>query len=548
MKKNRFLEGAIISTIGIVLCKIIGLIYVIPFYAIIGKQGGSLYSYAYSIYAIFLSLSTSGIPIAMSKVVSEYNTLGYYYTKENVYKIGSKFIMLLGFIFFLLLMIFAPQIAYLIIGDMKGGNTIDGITFVIRVISTALLIVPMLSATKGYLQGHKIMTPSSISNVLEQLVRVSVIVLGSFMAIKVFKLDIEKTVGIAVLGATIGAIVAYFYILCKIRKNNELLKRNEKITREEAKITNKKIINKLIFYAIPFIAIDLINSLYSMVDTMTVVKTMTRLGYSVIDTETTIGVISTWATKLNMIIISIALGLNISLIPNITSSYVKKDMNDVTKKVNQAIQMLVFIVIPMTIGISFLARPVWISFYGYDKLSIEILKLFIFQAMTFSFCSVLINITQALNARRLTIITLVSTFIIKAIFNIPVMELFASMKLPVYYAPIVVTLLSQLVGIIFLLFMINKKYKISYKSSLNTIGKSIISLMIMIVVLLIINLFIPINSFSRVGAIIEIIIFALIGVIVYFISTFKSGVIDEIFGRNLVNKILKKIFKKKSVE
>ena len=71
MKKSGFLAGAAISTIGIVLCKIIGLVYVIPFYAIIGTQGGALYSYAYSIYSVFLTLSSTGIPLAISKMVSE---------------------------------------------------------------------------------------------------------------------------------------------------------------------------------------------------------------------------------------------------------------------------------------------------------------------------------------------------------------------------------------------------------------------------------------------------------------------------------------------
>lgn len=544
MKKNKFLEGAMIATIGIVLCKIIGLVYVIPFYAIIGKQGGTLYSYAYSIYAIFLSLSTSGIPIAMSKVVSEYNALGYYYTKEKAYKIGSKFIMLMGLIFFLLLMIFAPQIAHLIIGDMKGGNTIEGVSFVIRIVSTALLIVPLLSVTKGYLQGHKIMTPSSIANVLEQLVRVTVIVVGSFMALKVFHLSVETAVGIAVFAATIGAIVAYFYVYDKIHKNRQELKRHEKITREEAKITTKDIISKIVFYALPFIAIDLINSLYSIVDTLTVVKTMTNLGYSAADTETTIGVISSWAPKLTMIIISIALGLNISLIPNITSSYVKKDMNDVSKKINQALQMLVFIVIPMTLGLYFLARPVWVVFYGYDTLSIEIFKCFVFQALTFSFYIVLINITQAINGRRLTLITLITAFLIKTFLNVPFMKLFAHFNLPAYYASISITLLSQLVGIVFLLFMIHKKYKISYKMSLDNIGRSIISVLIMYVVLMIVNLFIPINSTSRLWAIINIGIYAVIGALTYFICTYKSGVIDEIFGKNVVKTILKKVLKK----
>ena len=95
MKKNSFLAGAAISTLGIVITKFIGLVYVIPFYAIIGIQGGALYSYAYSIYNMFLNLATSGIPVAMSKVVSEFNSLKYYYTKERTFKTAGNFVRVL---------------------------------------------------------------------------------------------------------------------------------------------------------------------------------------------------------------------------------------------------------------------------------------------------------------------------------------------------------------------------------------------------------------------------------------------------------------------
>ena len=74
MKKNSFVEGTIIATLAIVFTKILGMLYVIPFYAIIGEQGSSLYSYAYNIYLIFLSISSAGIPVAMSKIVSEYES------------------------------------------------------------------------------------------------------------------------------------------------------------------------------------------------------------------------------------------------------------------------------------------------------------------------------------------------------------------------------------------------------------------------------------------------------------------------------------------
>src|SRR5690554_593850 len=110
MKKSSFLGGAFIVTAGIIISKIIGLIYVIPFYSIIGDKGGALYGYAYAIYGIFLSLSSSGIPLAISKIISEYNALGYYYIKEKVYKIGRILITGVGVFSFLLIMIFAEQI------------------------------------------------------------------------------------------------------------------------------------------------------------------------------------------------------------------------------------------------------------------------------------------------------------------------------------------------------------------------------------------------------------------------------------------------------
>ena len=65
MKKNGFMEGAIIATIAIIISKVLGVLYVIPFYKIIGEQGGALYGYAYNIYNIFLIISSAGIPLAI---------------------------------------------------------------------------------------------------------------------------------------------------------------------------------------------------------------------------------------------------------------------------------------------------------------------------------------------------------------------------------------------------------------------------------------------------------------------------------------------------
>ena len=90
MKKGNFIKGALITTLGIVIAKILGIVYVIPFHAIIGDEGGALYGYAYTIYTLFVSLASAGVPLAISKLVSEYQTMGYYKAKKKVFLLGRE--------------------------------------------------------------------------------------------------------------------------------------------------------------------------------------------------------------------------------------------------------------------------------------------------------------------------------------------------------------------------------------------------------------------------------------------------------------------------
>ena len=367
MKKNSFINGALIATIGIVITKFLGIIYVIPFYAIIGEANIALYGYAYTIYNLFLSLSTVGIPPAMSKLISEYNTLGYYNTKERAYKLGKRLLMVMGIILFIVMFVGAPFIAHQIMGNNTGGNSKESITFVIRVISTAILIVPILSVTKGYLQGHKFMTPSSVSQVIEQVVRIAVILIGSYLCMRVFNVGVTNAIGVAVFGATVGAIVALSYLLIKMKKNKkDIIKvtKDEEIRKEEKKISNKTIIKKLLIYSVPFISFGLALSVYDYIDMTTIIGTLTDLGFKTKDAESVLGVINTTGNKLNSVVLAISTGLMTSLVPNITASFVKGDKKDVKKKVSQSFLMLLYVTMPMAVGLSILAGPVFNAFYG----------------------------------------------------------------------------------------------------------------------------------------------------------------------------------------
>ena len=549
MKKTGFLAGAAISTIGIVICKVIGLIYVIPFYAIIGTQGGALYSYAYSIYNMFLNLATSGIPVAMSKVVSEYNEVGYYNTKERTFKMGLKIIGLLGLISFLVLFIFAPQIAYLIIGDVKGGNSVEDVTMVIRVISTAILVVPFLSVSKGYLQGHKIMQVSSVANILEQIVRVIVILAGSFLTLKVFNLSLNTAVGVAVFGATVGALFAYFYVYAKIRKSKSL-NRKAKPTLAEVKITNKDLVKRIIFYALPFVAISVLQSAFVMVDVFTVVRGLTGIGYTTEISENVLSVIATWGSKLNMIVMSISMGIVMSLIPAIASAYAVKNYDEVNGKVNQALKTLLFVCVPMATGLCFLSSAVWTVFYGYNELNSSVFKLLIMSQITLSVCSVMVNASQSMNNTKQSIIALGGSLIAKVLLNVPMMHLFNLVGIEAYYAPIALNILIDTSASLYLLYIVKKDTKISYFKTVQTIIKIVLCTVIMVLVLSILNMFIPSYSHSRMISILYIILYGIIGMITYFFVAYKSKTIDNVFGKGFVQKVfdnLKKL-KKKTVK
>lgn len=537
MKKNGFVEGAFIATFSIVICKIIGLIYVIPFYAIIGSKGGALYSYAYSIYAMFLSLSTCGVPVAISKSISEFNALGYEDAKKRTYKIGTIAILILSITCFLILMIFAPQIAHLMIGDIKGGNTIENVSTAIRIVSVAVVVAPLLSVTRGYLQGHKIITPSSVSTVIEQIVRVVVLILGSFLIVKVFNLPVDYAVYLALFAASVGALGALIYLKFKIKKNKNVIECNLNV--KEPKFTTKDLVKKVIFYALPFVMIDFIRSAYGMVDSFTVVKTMTSLGYDAVVTESSIGILATWASKLNMIVASVAMGMVISLIPNISAAFVKKDMTEVNRKINQAFKILTFIVLPMAVGLSFLAQPVWTIFYGADALGTNIFRIYILQSIVYCAYTISLNLVQCMNNTKFALSALIGSFLLKAVLNGPFMRLIYSIGIDAYYGPIILNILVQGVASIFLIIALKKKYDFKFKKSLITIGKTLLCVGAMLIALILLQFIVPLNQTSKIMSIIIVVPFTLVGMFVYFICCKKLGCFKDVFNENSITKIVK---------
>lgn len=543
LKKNSFMQGAFIATLGIVLTKIMGILYVIPFYAMIGEQGGALYGYAYNIYSVFLGIATAGIPLAVSKLTSEYNTLGYYEAKERAFKLSKTFLTTVGIICFVILFIFSKDIAHLILGDITGGNTIEDVTFVIRTISTAILIIPTVSVYRGYFQGHKYITPTSISQVLEQIVRVSIIIGGGYL-LKSLGFNTKEIVACALIAATIGGITSYLYLLIKRNKNKDKFPTAKDKKKKDVQVTNKEIFKKIFTYALPFIMIDLFKSLYNSIDIAMLVKALVnRFNFVVDDAESIMSVISVWGNKLNMIVMAAFTGVTTSLIPSLTVDFVKKDKKGVSNKINQTYKVVSFITIPMVVGLSFLVEPVWNVFYGASNYGPIVYRYFVFVALLSGLFSTTVIIVQVLKEYKTVFISLVSGILVKLVLNIPMLYIFDYLNLPVFYGSTTASLIGFSVGILISTISMSIKHDVSYKPFLKQLLNILLGIIGMVVALSIMKLFVPLTGLSRIKSILVIALYAIAGMITYFAITFKTKTIYDIFGKEKVNKIIKKLNK-----
>ena len=535
MKKNEFIEGALIATIAIILSKILGVLYVIPFYNIIGENGGSLYGYAYNIYNFFLIISSAGIPLAISKITSEYNTLGKMKEKTYMFKYSQKIIRIFSIVSFCICFFGANLIANAIVGDLTGGNTVSDVAFVIKCVSFAILVVPLLSIFRGYLQGHHYIAAPSIGQVIEQFVRVLVIIVGSYLALKVFHLSIAEAVGIAVFGACAGALVSYLYLLIKTNKvKKDLFVPYEEVSKDE----KKTIFKKLIGYCIPFIVINVANSIYNTVDMILVIKGLNWIGYPAQDIETISSVFTTWGSKLVSVVTAIATGLVISLIPTIVESYTKKDMKEVNSQFNKTLQVLLYVILPLSIFLSIFSKQVWTIFYGESFYGPLIFKYTILLAILDSAYIMICSALQGLSKTKLIYISCGTGLITKTILDIPLIFLFNKLGIYPFYGAILATTIGYILSLIIPLYTLHHKYNFSYKETVKSIPKLILTIAILIAICLIIKPVIFNHINGKFYMLLVLGFIGLICLILYYLM--NKDLLNKLLGDRLLNKFNKK--------
>ena len=537
MKKNSFIEGSFIATFTILLSKLLGIIYVVPFYAIIGASGATLYSYAYNVYVIFLNISSAGIPNAISKLISEYNTEKKIATKIKVIKLSSQIVLIFSVITFLVLFIFSKNIASLIIGNKVGGNSVDEISLALKAISLSILVVPFLSITRGFLQGHKIIKESSNSQIIEQIIRIIVILLGSYLVIKVLNKDISIGISTALLGSFIGGICSFLYLVNKIKKNKKVF--NLDNTTDSVTESNKEIIKKIVKYSLPFIVITITANLFNVIDMTFIIRLLSHFGYNGADSEFVASVITTWGDKFNSIINAIASGVTISLIPHLVSSYTLGEYKKVNLTINKALRMVIYVSIPLSLFISLFASNIWNLFYDESILGPKVLQVSVLTAVFCNIYLICIQIAQSLNRYKTVYISVIFGFFANAILDIPFMYLCHIFNIFESYGASIATICGFSLSILIIYYNIRKINEINLLSTFKSTFKILVSSIIMISIILLVKSVLNIQITSRIFNFIYLGLFGILGLGIYIFLTYKMQLIKSIFGEEILNKVKK---------
>ena len=197
--------------------------------------------------------------------------------------------------------------------------------------------------------------------------------------------------------------------------------------------------------------------------------------------------------------------------------------------------------VPMTVGISFLAKPIWNLFYGASVYGSSVLSYYIFVGLISGIFTVLITTVQVLKDYKMVLIALVSGLLIKIIFNTYLIKIFYGMGVAPYYGVISASILGYLVSSFICICVIGYKYNIDFEKTVKHLIEVIVGIILMVIVLFLLSLFIKLDSSNRVMSLLIVFIYSLVGSTTYFFYTYKTGTMKAVFGDRL-----EKLFKKRS--
>jgi stage V sporulation protein B len=403
--EKSFVKGAVILASAGIITKILGAVYRIPLYNLIGDVGMGYFQMAYPIYAALLAISTAGLPVAISKMVAERMAVGNIKGAYQILKVALTLMLVTGLFFSLLLYFGAEYYADKILGTPL-------VVYSLKSIAPGIFLVVIMAAFRGFFQGNQTMIPTALSQVVEQIIRVITIFYLSWLLL-------PKGVEFAAAGATFGVVtgslagvaVLLIFFLFHRSKTKELA-----INKEILQISTGQTLKQMLFLALPITLGSLVLPLIQMADATILPRRLQAAGFTREEAAALIGHLTGAAMPLVNVPTLFTIAIAQSLVPSISEANALQNIKLIKSRATLAIKLTLLIGLPSAVGLFVLAKP--ISTMLYNDLAVAVpLSIACFAIIFLTLQQTTSALLQGLGKTVIPVVTLLIGVLLKVTLN-----------------------------------------------------------------------------------------------------------------------------------
>lgn len=418
MSKKHFLHGALILTIAALISRILGAVYRIPLKQMTGDSGLAIYGAVYPVFSTILILVVAGIPVALSKLISEQVAIGNIYEEKRITRLSLSFISVLGLTSFLVL--------YFGAGIISSWIGMPEAVLSIKTVSFTLLIIPILAVLRGFFYGHQHISPPATSQVVEQFFRVATILILTTLLVKgEFSLDV--VIAGATFGTVVGVLISTAYLGVKyvrFQRSREAVSQEKQLPlREYTSLQSLDLLKKIFFFTIAISISSLMIPLFGLADTFTAVNLLRITTGSSEEATGWFGVYNRFLPFVQLTTI-FATSLSLSLVPKIAESGVQQNKRDISHSAFLALKITVLLGLPASVGLALLSQEVNLLFYQ-DELGSIAFAVIAFASFFLTLGITTVAILQGLGNVFLPAMSLIIALGVKVALNFALIPFFS---------------------------------------------------------------------------------------------------------------------------
>ena len=524
--KESLLIGALTSSFGVFISKALGLVYYSPLCALAGEENMVFYSVTYTYYDLILKISSAGIPFAIAALVAKYVAKEDYKSALLVRKLGTSLVMALSFLCAIVFVLIREPLAKQSMGAMASAQDVEILKNLFMILLVAVILVPFLSTVRSYYQGLKRLDLYASSQVLEQFVRVLTIVIAGFFCVKVLKLDSIWAIYTAIGAAGFAALIALIFF--KFSTKEDDIHFNELVKEQDSDALSRSIIFKeIVSLGVPYLLISFLGTSGPLINTTFFLSHVTSKGGMPQDlAKLSLGIMQANCSKLLAIPQVLTSGFCAGLVPYLTESKEKKDVDKLCKQTTQILDTVLYILIPVLFVFFFFAKDIYSIMYGNNNLDLgtTIFRTTLATGFTETVLPILSSIMITLGLKKESILTLLLCFTVKTIAFFPCVKYFWTAGMTISQC------IASIISISIYLYILSKKFNMSFTKTFKRMLVIIACSIIMVIPAILIHYIISFNYDSRLLGLVIMGFLGVIMVIVYFFAGVKLHLPQVIFG------------------